>query len=74
MATQPGTGLTLFGSGAQLPAYMQDFVDDVGTNVVSRSTVPSLSPEGKTWTIAIDGQKSKMQRRNRTAISSRCRS
>lgn len=64
MATQPGTVLAVFNQQGQLPDYMKQFVDDAGTNITPRTTVPSLSPEGKNWTIAIDGQKTPLQRRN----------
>lgn len=66
MATQPpGTGLTLFeGQGAALPAHIAQFFDEAGTNIAPRTTVPSISPEGKTWTININGTKTKLQRRN----------
>lgn len=66
MATQPpGTGLTLFNTPAgALPAHIANFFDTEGTNIVPKTTVPSLSPEGKVWTISVDGQKNKMQRRN----------
>jgi hypothetical protein len=66
MATQPpGTGLTLFNTPAgALPAHIANFFEAEGTNIVPKTTVPSLSPEGKVWTISVDGQKNKMQRRN----------
>jgi hypothetical protein len=64
MATQPGTGLAVFDPKVNAPAHVAQFFDAEGTNIVPRTTVPSLSPEGKTWTIALDGQKHKMQRRN----------
>lgn len=64
MATQPETGLAVFDPKANAPAHVATFFAEEGTNIQPRQTVPSLSPEGKTWTIAIDGQKSKMQRRN----------
>jgi hypothetical protein len=65
MASQaPGTGLAIFDPKAAVPAHVAQFFDEVGTNIQPKTTVPSLSPEGKTWTIAIDGTKTKMQRRN----------
>ena len=30
-------------SGAALPAYLSNALDDVGTNITDRQTVPSLS-------------------------------
>jgi hypothetical protein len=65
MASQaPGTGLAIFDPKAGAPAHVAQFFDAEGTNIKPRTTVPSLSPEGKVWTISIDGTKTKMQRRN----------
>jgi hypothetical protein len=64
MATAPGTGLAVFDPKASAPAHVAHFFDDAGTNIAPRTTVPSLSPEGKTWTISINGQKTKLQRYN----------
>jgi hypothetical protein len=64
MATAPGTGLAVFDPKAGAPAHVAHFFDDAGTNIAPRTTVPSLSPEGKTWTISLNGQKTKLQRRN----------
>jgi hypothetical protein len=64
MATQPGTGLAVFDPKVAVPAHIAQAFEAEGTNIQPRTTVPSLSPEGKTWTIAIEGQKHKMQRRN----------
>ena len=64
MATQPGTGLAVFNPQANAPAHVANFFEDAGTNIAPRTTVPSLSPEGKTWTISLNGQKTKLQRRN----------
>jgi hypothetical protein len=57
MATQPGTGLAIFDPKVGAPAHVAQFFDAEGTNIQPRTTVPSLSPEGKTWTIAIDGRR-----------------
>jgi hypothetical protein len=51
-------------SGAALPAYLANALDELGTNIADRSTVPSLSYEGKTWTIVMNGNKTKLQSRN----------
>ncbi len=51
-------------SGAALPAYLTDAIDDLGTNIPDRQTVPSLSYEGKTWQIVKDGNKTKLQAAN----------
>jgi hypothetical protein len=64
MATAPGTALAPFNPQAGAPAHVAHFFDDAGTNIAPRTTVPSLSPEGKTWTISLNGQKTKLQRRN----------
>lgn len=65
MATQPpGTGVALFNPQAGAPAHIANFFGAEGTNIQARTTVPSLTPEGKMWTIAIDGTKTPLQRRN----------
>jgi hypothetical protein len=64
MATAPGTGLAVFDPKATAPAHVAHFFEDAGTNIAPRTTVPSISPEGKTWTISLNGQKTKLQRRN----------
>lgn len=46
----------------KLPAHMQDMADD--SNIAPKLTVPSLSYEGKTWTVIKDGEKKKLTRRN----------
>lgn len=51
-------------SGAALPAYLSNAMDDLGSNIQDRMTVPSLSYEGKTWQIVKDGNKTKLQARN----------
>ena len=63
---QPGTALVNWdpNSGAALPAYLSDALGDMGTNIPDRQTVPSLSYEGKTWTIVKDGNKTKLQAQN----------
>lgn len=48
-------------SGAPLPAYLANALDDMGTNIPERMNVPSLSYEGKTWQIVKDGTKTKLQ-------------
>lgn len=47
----------------QLPAHAQQFFDE-NKNVQDRITVPSLSYEGKTWSIALDGNKTKLVKRD----------
>lgn len=51
-------------SGAALPAYLTDAADELGSNIADRMTVPSLSYEGKTWSVHKDGNKTKMERKN----------
>lgn len=51
-------------SGENLPAYLADALGEVGTNIPDRNTVPSLSYEGKTWSIHKDGNKTKLQSQN----------
>lgn len=51
-------------SGAALPAYLTDAMGGLGTNIAERMNVPSLSYEGKTWTLVKDGNKTKLQAAN----------
>lgn len=51
-------------SGNSLPAYLAEALGDLGTNIPDRQTVPSLSYEGKTWTVVKDGNKTKLQTKN----------
>lgn len=53
-------------SGAALPAHIAAALGGGGfeTNIPDRNTVPSLSYEGKTWTIVKDGNKTKLQMQN----------
>lgn len=55
--------LALFSPGA-VPAHVGNFFGDQGSNIQDRQTVPSLSYEGKVWSISIDGNKTKLMRRN----------
>lgn len=52
--------VTMF-KGSNVPAYVNDQLEG---NIDSRSTVPSLSYEGKVWQIAMDGNKTKLVRKN----------
>lgn len=57
--------LTIFdNAGGQLPAHLQSFSDEVGSNITSGLKVPSLSYEGKVWAISKDGDKQKLMRIN----------
>ena len=51
-------------SGAALPAYLTEGLEELGTNINDRMTVPSLSYEGKTWTIVRGSDKQKLQAPN----------
>jgi hypothetical protein len=51
-------------SGAPLPAHLADAAAALGGNIPDRQTVPSISYEGKTWTIVKDGNKTKLQAKN----------
>lgn len=51
-------------SGLPMPAYLADALGDLGSNIADRANVPSLSYEGKTWTIVKDGNKTKLQAKN----------
>ena len=56
--------LSIFNPQAGAPAHIANFFEDAGGNIAPRTTVPSLSPEGKNWTLALNGEKTKLQRRN----------
>lgn len=52
-----GTGLALFNTAMPaVPAEVNKFFED-NTNMTGRQTVPSLSYEGKSWSIVLDGEK-----------------
>lgn len=55
--------LTVFDPKVGLPAHIAGFFDEE-SNILARQTVPSLSPEGKIWTIALNGEKTKLIRKN----------
>lgn len=59
MATNP---LAVFKPGS-LPAEFAAFAAELGDNTTGAGvTVPSLSPQGKVWTVSIDGQKTKLEK------------
>ncbi len=62
MATN-SNAVTLFNPG-QVPAHIADFFDGAGSNIQERTTVNSLSPQGKMWTISLNGTKTKLERKN----------
>ena len=55
--------LAMFNSGS-MPAHIAAFTGELGSNLPDRQTVPSLSYEGKTWTISLDGVKTKLTKKN----------
>jgi hypothetical protein len=57
----PTNALTIFDSGA-MPAHIAMANED--QNIVARASVNSLTFEGKTWAISIDGKKTKLLRTN----------
>ena len=55
--------LSLFDSPAfAIPAHLQDLNDE--GNIADRQTTPSLSYEGKVWTISVNGEKTKLMKRD----------
>jgi hypothetical protein len=57
------TALTVLNNAPQLPADIEAMLDEE-SNVVARETVPSLSYEGKVWTVSLNGEKTKLIRKN----------
>jgi hypothetical protein len=57
------TALAMFDSGS-VPAHIAAFAGELGSNLPDRATVPSLSYEGKTWTISLEGVKTKLTKKN----------
>lgn len=53
----------MFNQGA-VPAHLTGFLDQLGSNIPDKASVPSLSYEGKTWTISADGKKTKLMGKN----------
>jgi hypothetical protein len=54
--------LQMFDPKAGVPAHVANFFSAEGSNIEDRAKVPSLSPQGKIWTISIDGNKTQMMR------------
>jgi hypothetical protein len=55
--------LTLFDSPTfAIPAHLQDLNEE--GNIADRQTTPSLSYEGKVWTISVNGEKTKLMKRD----------
>jgi len=56
--------LTLFDMPAvTLPSHVANFFGEE-SNIENRVTVPSLAYEGKVWTISVNGEKTKLMKRN----------
>lgn len=56
--------LTLFDAPKlSLPSHVASFFEEE-SNIENRVTVPTLSYEGKVWTISINGEKTKLMKRN----------
>ena len=60
------TALALFNSNGAvaIPDHIQKFMDETRGNIAGRETVPSLSYGGKVWTIGLNGEKTKLTKRN----------
>lgn len=57
--------LTMFDPKANIPAHIANFfAGEGGSNIDNKLSVPSLSPEGKMWTISLNGTKTKLEKRN----------
>lgn len=51
--------LALF-SKKGIPAHVRAFMDEEESNIADKGSVPSLSYEGKTWTVVLNGEKKKL--------------
>lgn len=58
-----GNALAVLDQAPQLPSDLVNFFDDE-SNIEAKQTVPTLSYEGKVWTIGLDGEKTKLMRTN----------
>jgi hypothetical protein len=57
--------LTMFDPKAGMPAHVASFFgSEEGSNIVERTTVPSLSPQGKQWTISLNGDKTTLMKKD----------
>lgn len=57
--------LTMFDPKGGTPAHIASFFSsDEGSNILERSTVNSLSPQGKQWTISLNGDKTTLMRKD----------
>lgn len=54
--------LTMFDPKAGVPAHVANFFGAEGSNIQDRATVPSLSPQGRMWTISLNGEKTKLMK------------
>lgn len=55
--------LAMFDNRAGLPAHVASFMNEEG-NIADKPTVPSLSYEGKVWTVSLNGEKTKLMKRD----------
>lgn len=51
-------------SGAALPDYLKNALEETGSNIQDRMSVPSLSYEGKVWQIVKNSNRQKLQMQN----------
>lgn len=57
--------LAILDNAPSIPANVAEFFDDTdNSNLRPRETVPSLSYEGKTWTISLNGERKPLMRKN----------
>lgn len=55
--------LSLFNTGA-MPKHVADFFAEEGSNIADRVTVPSLTYGGKVWAIGLNGEQTKVQKKD----------
>jgi len=65
MSAKAATALTLFdqSSALAIPAHISALFDD-DSNIEERVSIPSLGYEGKVWQISLNGEKTKLVKRN----------
>jgi len=56
--------IAMFDPKAGVPAHIANFFGVEGSNIQDRATVPSLSPQGKMWTVSVNGDKTKLLKRD----------
>lgn len=61
----PSKALDLFNqSRVAIPQHVGDFFSEEGSNIAEREVVPALGYEGKVWQITVNGEKTKLVKRN----------